>query len=97
MNFVGVLHTHVEGHFSKSAIRFIAPPPVGVVDKLTIRHIVYVNSAGKMMIIFVIIVNVGLALMSTIIMSLGVVLYRRPRYAVRSQYIFAPDVSGFGI
>ena len=65
--------------------------------RLTIGIIVYENSAGKMMIIFVIIVNVGLASMSTIIMNLGVVLYRRHRYAVRSQSIFAPDVSGFGI
>ena len=70
---------------------------LGVVDKSTIRAIVYANSAGKMMISFVIIVNVGLASMSTIIMNLGVVLYRRHRYAVRSQSIFAPDVSGFGI
>ena len=70
---------------------------LGVVDKSTIRAIVYANSAGKMMIIFVIIVNVRLASMSTIIMNLGVVLYRRHRYAVRSQSIFAPDVSGFGI
>ena len=70
---------------------------LGVVEKLTIRRIVYANSAGKMMIIFVIIVNVGLASMSMIIMNLGVVLYRRPRYAVRSQSIFAPDVSGSGI
>ena len=70
---------------------------LGVVDKSTIRAIVYANSAGKMMISFVIIVNVGLASMSTIIMNLGVVLYRRHRYAVHSQSIFAPDVSGFGI
>ena len=70
---------------------------LGVVAKLTIRRIVYANSAGKMMIIFVIIVNVGLASMSMIIMNLGVVLYRRPRYVVRSQSIFALDVSGFGI
>ena len=70
---------------------------LGDVDKLTIKVIVYANSAGRMMITFVIIVNVGLASMSMIIMSLGAVLYRRPRYLVRSLCIYAPDVSDFGI
>ena len=69
----------------------------GDVDKLTIEVIVYANNAGKMMITFAIIVNVGLALMSMIIMNLGVVQYRECRYIVRSQSIFAPDVNGFGI
>ena len=67
------------------------------VAKLTIKIIVYVNSAGKMMIIFAITVNVGWALMSMIIMNLGAVLYRECRYIVRSQYIFAPDVKDLGI
>ena len=66
-------------------------------DRSTIRVIVYANSAGKMLIIFVIIANVGLASMSTFITNLGVVIYRRHRYAVRSQSILAPDVSGYGI
>ena len=66
-------------------------------DKLTLETIVYANSAGKTMIIFVIIVSDGLASMSMIIMNPGVVLYRKTRYIVHSQSIFAQDVKGFGI
>ena len=65
--------------------------------KLTLGAIVYAKSAGKTMIIFVIIANDGLASMSMIIMNPGVVLYRRPRYLVHSQSIFGQGVKGFGI
>ena len=67
------------------------------VVKSTIKVIVYVSSAGKMMISFVIIVNVGWALMNMIIMNPGVVAYREFRYIVHSQYIYALDVKGSGI